>query len=98
MVPLLELIVQFLKTPPSEEPKNREPEGAVKGETVDVMSEDCISPNTATSRAGNDDNDWKRDEDMSGGTGTLFVVSKTNLTRAVATLMSGMEERYCKIT
>jgi hypothetical protein len=38
---------------------------------------------------------WKRGEDGSGGTELYEVELRTNLTRALAIVTSGMEERYC---
>jgi len=96
--PLLELIVQFLKALPSEDPKNNELEGFVNGETVDARSDDCIAPNTATSRDGSEASDGKSGDVTSGGTGTVFVVLRTNWIRLLAVLMSEIDVKYCKMT
>ena len=48
------LIVQFLRSVPSGEPKKRESEDVVKEATVEVRSGGPTSPKTATSRNGMD--------------------------------------------
>lgn len=96
--PLLELMVQFLRALPSSDPKNKELEGFVNGETVDVRSDGCMEPNTATSRHGIKASDWKSGDVTSGGTGTAFVVLSTNWIRLLAVLMFGIDVKYCKMT
>lgn len=89
------VIAHFLKALPSTDPKNSEPDGNAKEATAEPISVGSTLPNTATSSTGIVLKDWKRGEDGSGGTELFEVELRTNLTRALATLTSGMEERYC---
>ena len=96
--PLLELMVQFLKALPSSDPKNKELEGFVNGEIVEVRSDACMEPNTATSRDGNKDSDWKSGDVTSGGTGVTLVVLSTNWIKLLAMLIFEIDVKYCKMT
>jgi hypothetical protein len=83
------VIVQLRRRLPWSDPKNRDPDGVVSDDNDDDMSEGLIVPNIPTSRTGIEARDWKRIVVLAGGT---VGEERTNSTRAVATLISGMED------
>ena len=92
------LIVQFLRSVPSAEPKKRVLEEVVKEVTVEVKSGGLTSPKTATSRNGMEWSDWNKGEDLSGGIEAFVAALRTNETSALAVLTSGIDVRYCRTT
>jgi len=88
-------IVQFRKAADASDPKKISPDGIENEETTYDTSDDVMLPKTATSKAGNEDKTLNKVDVLDGGSDGE---ERTNCTKDTATLMLGIEDRYCSTT